>query len=108
MVVYIERKVTRNPIQTAMAIITLIKAARPGRLDEVICEKKSLSGRISYRRSRPRISSVTAGVWSDRSHLMKKADAFSCAPDISCRVDIRRSDERRVGKECRARWSTYR
>ena len=27
--------------------------------------------------------------------------------DTYCRIVIRRSEERRVGKECRSRWSPY-
>ena len=30
-----------------------------------------------------------------------------CGDDQSCQCDDRRSEERRVGKECRSRWSPY-
>src|SRR5262250_803312 len=41
-VVYIERKITRNPIATAILIITLMNALNPGKVEDVISERKSL------------------------------------------------------------------
>ena len=38
-VVYIERKITRNPIATAMLIMMLMNGPRPGTVDDVISDK---------------------------------------------------------------------
>src|SRR2546429_9794339 len=46
------------------------------------------------------------------SHLRDTDDAlsyllgFTCLNDVTAR-DLQRSEERRVGKECRSRWSPY-
>src|SRR5258708_9846149 len=37
----------------------------------------------------------------------KRTRCFTTASDISARIDRARSEERRVGKECRSRWSPY-
>ena len=46
-VVYIERKITRNPMATAKAIMLFTNGSNPGRVVAVICEIKSLTGRLS-------------------------------------------------------------
>ena len=47
--------------------------------------------------------SLKKGPFADES-LLKKVDAMNAAGDKSV---IKRSEERRVGKECRSRWSPY-
>jgi hypothetical protein len=42
-VVYIDRKTTRNPIAMAIAITTVVKAVKPGKLLDVICDMASLT-----------------------------------------------------------------
>src|SRR5574340_1811966 len=61
--------------------------------------------------------SIVAGAWtSGTRHLDRLAEGCgvpseglrSVPPDIPLgRIALRRSEERRVGKECRSRWSPY-
>ena len=46
--------------------------------------------------------SLKKGPFADES-LLKKVDAMNAAGDKT----VIRSEERRVGKECRSRWSPY-
>ena len=45
------------------------------------------------------------------SHMNKKAEIKCSQEDTECKTEkaekIERSEERRVGKECRSRWSPY-
>src|SRR5687768_18573814 len=38
---------------------------------------------------------------------MKVVPVTSAQPEVHGQYDVARSEERRVGKECRSRWSTY-
>ena len=41
------------------------------------------------------------------SYVRMRAVAFGIKPPLFDQRDIHRSEERRVGKECRSRWSPY-
>ena len=49
---------------------------------------------------------VRSGLYLDFRFLDMALSALSPAPYERCRV-LARSEERRVGKECRSRWSPY-
>src|SRR5437764_10745224 len=44
---------------------------------------------------------------NDLELLQALIDVGSDRSERGCHVDFRRSEERRVGKECRSRWSSY-
>ncbi len=62
MVVYMDRKMTRNPIPTAMAIMTVMKAFKAGKLLEVIKDMYSFTGRTWYLGSNWWMASETSSV----------------------------------------------
>ena len=41
------------------------------------------------------------------AHLLQRAETYSQRPRPTCAPRLIRSEERRVGKECRSRWSPY-
>src|SRR4030066_1642089 len=51
-------------------------------------------------------SDLQAGIWSDRARKERSHARFLRCPDPSGGAHAR-SEERRVGKECRSRWSPY-
>ena len=54
------------------------------------------------------IGNMSGGRFIDQEHISSLiADRAGLNPVSSTRVEAARSEERRVGKECRSRWSPY-
>src|SRR5574337_683164 len=90
----------RTPISRS----PLDKNPMPGHLSELQpVNEVNTKGRFSVHRSEktPGSKYSSASGLSPRGHLERKAEFHASTQDEA------RSEERRVGKECRSRWSPY-
>ena len=70
-----------------------------------ISPSNEYSGLISFRTDWFDLLAVQGTLNSLRQHRSSKASILWCSPFL--RVQLSRSEERRVGKECISRWSPY-
>src|SRR5256886_9272785 len=102
-----------------------LEAATPVSMTEIQADKDQLRAEfaMSTRRLEMSVDQLKAKTTSQLAELGKKTDAINRlkaelgektatifaleARDRNLRDQLRRSEERRVGKECRSRWSPY-
>ena len=93
-------KVSRMEIHEDRISIVVQDPAKPKNFDEYTYEKGALSGPKPV----PAMTFGNQELTADKSRLFDLGEVnLGMVPDV-CR---KRSEERRVGKECRSRWSPY-
>ena len=71
--------------------------------DETLDRLTGRKGRIAELPYR----TVATALIDGREPIPKLEDLLGSWPDARFNIDVKRSEERRVGKECRSRWSPY-
>src|SRR5256885_7871110 len=73
------------------------------------CALPICSDKISIPISQRIKQSVSAGIWMLRQQVGQRLleSSVPCRLFLWCIGELLRSEERRVGKECRSRWSPY-
>src|ERR1043166_811846 len=111
----LSRRLTRKGFEVAMAVDGLqgVEMALSGGYDLILMDMSlpELDGWEATRRVREGLGERRVPIIALTAHAMsgdrEKAMAAGCDDYDTKPVELDRSEERRVGKECRSRWSPY-
>ena len=92
-------EVAISPDGTAFALAATIQGQR-------MVVVKSINGPVLASAVVP-FTKIRALTWADRDHVIIEVSRTDSIDGVSYTHEAFRSEERRVGKECRSRWSPY-